>query len=111
MHVNRYEKIWIWLGTGTMLVFFFIVAFLGFAKGINPPSHEQTIDATKVSTTPPFDHPGVRKLPDGSYEAYYVGQIFSWNPERIVVPRGAKVTFYITSTDVMHGFLVAQTDV
>jgi cytochrome c oxidase subunit 2 len=111
MHVNRYEKAWIWLGAGTMIVFFCVVAFLGIAIGMNPPSHEQTIDPTKVSSTPPFDHPGLHKLPDGSYEAYYVGAVFAWYPTRLVVPRGAKVTFYATSVDVMHGFLIAQTDV
>ncbi len=111
MHVNRYEKIWLWIGTATVVVFFLIVAFIGIAMGMNPPSHEQTIDPTKVATTPPFDHPGVRKLPDGSYEAYYVGQVFAWYPAHITVPRGAKVTFYVTSVDVMHGFLIPQTDV
>lgn len=111
VHVERLEKIWIWLGAGTMLVFFAIVAFLGVALGMNPPSHEQTIDPAKVSTTPPFDRPGLHKRLDGTYEAYFVGAIFAWNPQQIVVPRGATVTFYITSVDVLHGFAIAQTDV
>lgn len=111
MHVNRYEKIWIWLGSATMIVFFLLLFGMSVAQDINPPSHVQSIDPSKVSSTPPFDRPGLRKMPDGSYEAYYVGQIFSWNPARLEIPRGAKVTFYVTSVDVLHGFSINGTDV
>ena len=43
-----------------------------------PPSRVQTIDPTKVAQTPPFDHPGLRKIGDKTYEAYYVAQIFQF---------------------------------
>ncbi|HTX59100.1 MAG TPA: cytochrome c oxidase subunit II [Verrucomicrobiae bacterium] len=111
MHVHRYERLWIWLGSATMIVFFVVLAGMSVAEGINPPSHIQTIDPSKVGSTPPFDHPGLRRLPDGSYEAYYVGRIFSWSPAQLTIPRGATVTFYATSTDVVHGFAINGTDV
>jgi cytochrome c oxidase subunit 2 len=40
-----------------------------------------------------------------------VAHIFSFDPQHIVVPRGAKVTFYVTSTDVVHGFSIPETGV
>jgi cytochrome c oxidase subunit 2 len=96
---------------GMLLVFLATIAFAAFADNMNPPSGLRAIDPTKVSKTPPFDHPGVRRLPDGSYEAYYVAQVFSFNPTTITIPAGKKVTFYVTSPDVVHGFFIAKTDV
>lgn len=94
-----------------LFVFLGTIAFAAFADNINPPSGMQTIDPTKVSKTPPFDHPGLRRLADGNYEAYYVAEVFAFQPASITVPVGHKVTFYVTSPDVVHGFFIAKTDV
>ena len=45
----------------------------------------------KVAQTPPFDKPGLRRLPDGSYEAYYVAQVFSFTPRTLTVPLGSRL--------------------
>ncbi len=55
--------------------------------------------------------PDLRKLPDGSYEAYYVAEVFEFNPARLTIPVGSKVTFYVTSADVVHGFFIPETDI
>ena len=47
----------------------------------------------------------------GAYEAYYVAQIFSFTPAIITVPRNSRVTFYVTSADVEHGFSIPETGV
>lgn len=80
-------------------------------EGFVPPSRVQTIDPAKVSQTPPFDHPGVHKIADRVYEAYYVAHIFAFDPQSISVPVGSRVTFYVTSTDVEHGFFVPGTSI
>ncbi|HTX57215.1 MAG TPA: cytochrome c oxidase subunit II [Candidatus Acidoferrales bacterium] len=111
MHVHRYERWWMIFGL-TMLVAFLVTIFVAaLADNVNPPSGSQTIDPTKVASTPPFDHPGLRRLPDGSYEAYYVAQVFQFTPSTLTIPAGSKVTFYVTSPDVVHGFEIAKTDV
>ena len=61
--------------------------------------------------TPPFDHPGLHKLADGAYEVYYIARIFSFTPQHLEVPVGSRVTFYVTSADVEHGFSVPETGV
>jgi cytochrome c oxidase subunit 2 len=71
----------------------------------------QSIDPTKVSQTPPFDRPGLRKIADGVYEAYYVAHVFAFDPATITVPAGSRVTFYVTSSDVVHGFSIPETGV
>lgn len=111
MHVPRLERAWIAIGIATMAAFFVVLVTLAIAANLNPPSHGTTIDPTRVSQTPPFDKPGLRQVGDHLYEAYYVGQIFLWNPHEISVPAGSTVRFFITSTDVVHGFTIPQADV
>lgn len=109
MHLHRSERTWLIFGIATLVVFLAAIGTAAVVDGFVPPSHVQSIDPTKVSSTPPFDRPGLRKLPDGTYEAYYVAQIFSFQPRHLVVPLGAHVTFYVTSLDVEHGFSVPET--
>lgn len=111
MHVHRYERIWMTFGVAMLFVFLGTILFAAFVDNVNPPTGLQSVDPTKVSQTPPFDKPGLRKLPDGSYEAYYVARVFSFAPAVMTVPAGAKVTFYVTAPDVVHGFSIAGTDV
>lgn len=111
MHIHRYERWWMTFGLAMLFVFLSLIGFAAFADNINPPSDMQQVDPTKVAQTPPFDKPGFRKLPDGSYEAYYVAQVFSFTPSSIDVPVGSKVTFYVTSPDVVHGFFIPRTDI
>ena len=111
MHIHRFEKIWMAAGVAMLVVFLTIIGFAAIADNINPPTGATAIDPTKVAQTPPFDKPGLRKLPDGSYEAYYIAQVFMFLPNSITVPVGSKVTFYVTSPDVVHGFYIARTDI
>jgi cytochrome c oxidase subunit II len=111
MQIHRYERWWLTFGLSMLVVFLALIGFAAFADNINPPTDMQQIDPTKVSQTPPFDKPGLRKLPDGSYEAYYVAQVFEFIPSRLVIPAGSKVTFYVTSADVVHGFFIPGTDI
>lgn len=111
MHINKYERWWMLFGLSMLVIFLAVIGFAAIADNINPPSGLKTVDPTKVAQTPPFDHPGLRRLPDGSYEAYYIAQVFSFNPQTITLPVGSKVTFYVTSPDVVHGFFIAKTDI
>lgn len=109
MHIHRSERIWMTFGVAMLVVFLATITTAAIVDGFVPPSRVQTIDPTKVSQTPPFDHPGLRKIANGQYEAYYVAHIFSFDPNTLVVPVGAHITFYVTSTDVVHGFSVPET--
>jgi cytochrome c oxidase subunit 2 len=111
VHIHRSERIWLTFGLAMMAVFLATITTAAVVDGIVPPSNVQTIDPAKVSQTPPFDHPGLHKLANGSYEAYYVAHIFSFEPHHLSVPLGAHVTFYVTSTDVEHGFSVPETGI
>jgi len=111
MHVHRAERLWLTFGVAMLVLFLAVITTGAVVDGLVPPSRVQTIDPTKVSETPPFDHPGLRKISDGVYEAYYVARIFSFTPATIDIPSGSRVTFYVTSADVEHGFSVPETGV
>jgi cytochrome c oxidase subunit 2 len=98
-------------GITMLIAFLVLIGFAAFADNINPPSGMRQIDPTKVAQTPPFDKPGLRRLPGGSYEAYYVAEVFAFNPGIVTIPAGSKVTFYVTSADVVHGFFIPDTDI
>jgi cytochrome c oxidase subunit II len=111
VHIHRQERIWMTIGLSMLVVFAAVITTAAVVDGFVPPSHVQSIDPAKVSETPPFDTPGLRQVGNGEYEAYYVARIFSFTPAQIEVPVGARVTFYVTSADVEHGFSIPETGV
>jgi len=111
IHLHRAERLWLICGLVLLVGFLATITTAAVVDGFVPPSRVQSIDPTKVSQTPPFDHPGLRKVGDGAYEAYYVARIFSFSPSTITVRVGSHVTFYVTSTDVEHGFSIPETGV
>ena len=111
LNLERLERLWIALGTMTLVAFFVVLLALALAEDVNPPSYGRTVDPTTVAQTAPFDRPGLRRTGHGTYDAYYVGRVFAWSPHEITVPVGATVTFYVTSADVVHGFTIPEEDV
>jgi cytochrome c oxidase subunit 2 len=110
MHVDLYEKIWIWAALGIIVVFLGSIAFTTFGQAIQPPSHIETIDPEKVRTDDEFGSPGVTIHPDGSATVVIQAFMFAFLPNEIRVPRGQPVTFRLTSPDVIHGFQIVQTN-
>ncbi|MDS9471600.1 cytochrome c oxidase subunit II [Sporosarcina pasteurii] len=111
MKIHRYEKIWLALSFGIILAFMLIIGVQAFAFEHAPPSHKEIIDPQKVDVTAPFDNPGVFQTGDNEYEVVMTLQAFGFTPHEVEVPAGAKVTFTLTSKDVIHGFQIAQTNV
>lgn len=111
MHIHKFEKIWLFFGIGTLIVFLTTVGIGAFAMGHQPASNIQTIDPEKVHETAPFDQPGMTQTGENSYEVVLITSAFAFTPNKITVPKGAEVTFIVTTTDVVHGFQIAGTNV
>ncbi len=111
MHIHRFEKIWFAFGLALLVILLATITTSAIVEGFVPPSRVQTIDPTKVAQTPPFDHPGLHRIANGVYEAYYVAHVFSFEPATISVPAGSRVTFFVTSSDVEHGFYIPETGI
>lgn len=110
MKMHRAEEIWLIIGVAILVISMAITGYQAFALDMGTPSGLVTIDPQKVDETAPFDKPGVYKTGDNEYEVVMTLQIFSFTPMDIEIPAGAKVTFVMTSKDVVHGFQVAGTN-
>lgn len=112
MHMHRVEKWWLTAGSAMIVIFLVVIGFSAFAAGMQPPSAEhQMIDPAKVRETAPFDHPGLKQIAANEYELDMIAYVFGYDPAKIDIPKGAVVHFKVTSTDVVHGFEIAGTNV
>ena len=113
MGVDPFERNWMIFSIGMLVVFFTLVTVAGFALGFQVPGVETKVDPRTVTVDPasPFSEPGLRQVSEGNYEAYVVARTFSYEPREIEVPVGSKVTIYVTSPDVQHGFKVQDTNI
>jgi cytochrome c oxidase subunit II len=109
MNVNLYEKIWMWAAGVLIVAFAATVVGTAIGSGLQPPSHVETIDPTKVFTHPQFGHPSVSVDANGATVVAF-GMMFAFNPAVIRVPAGKPVTFRMTSADVTHGFQIVGTN-
>lgn len=110
MKMHRAEEVWLIIGVAILVISMAITGYQAFSLDMGTPSGLETIDPQKVDETAPFDKPGVYKTGDNEYEVVMTLQIFSFTPMDIEIPAGAKVTFVMTSKDVVHGFQVAGTN-
>ena len=77
------------------------------------PGFVSSSDATTLHIAGEFteDNLGTAAESDGSVTVRVVGQQYSFTPQCILVPDRTPVTFRVTSADVIHGFLIAETNV
>ena len=110
MHVDLYERIWLW-GAGAIIVLFLgAIAFATVSQGRLPPSHVETIDPRNAFGDERFANRGVTVNPDGSVAVTIIAMMFAFQPNEIRVPVDAPVTFRLTSADVVHGFQIVGTN-
>lgn len=115
MHVHRFEKLWIGLSLFLIASFIGIVLFGFTVMDLKVPGvgGGKKIDPATVLAEKPFSQPGVRKISENHYEVYMVAQQFLFRPgstQPLTLPAGARITFHMTSPDVIHGFEVPGTN-
>ncbi|MDQ0213640.1 cytochrome c oxidase subunit 2 [Oikeobacillus pervagus] len=113
MHMHRYEKWWLVFGTGSLVVFLFILGISAFHQGHTPPSAKAFVNHEQVDKIAPFNEPGLKKVEgkDWDYELVVLASAFFYNPGEVEIPKGSKVKVIATSKDVVHGFGVAGTNI
>jgi len=111
MGVDPFERNWMLFSIALLLVFFTLVTIAGFALGFQVPGVETRVDPQSVTDSGGFSEPGLRMISEGEYEAYVVAKTFTFEPRELEVPVGSKVTIYVTSVDVQHGFKLQDTNV
>lgn len=110
MHIDLYERIWMWIGAGIVVLFLGSILVPAATSAMNPPSHVETIDPETLSTNPEFASRSMTTGPDGRTVVSVVASLYFFSPDPVEVPANQPVTFRITSADVIHGFEVVGTN-
>ena len=110
MTIALYERIWMWGATALIVLFLGTIFVTAVAQAVEPPGHVETIDPATVLSHPEFGKPEITTRPDGSVVVPVVAGMFSFTPDPIEVPANVRVTFRLTSPDVIHGFQVVGTN-
>lgn len=109
MKIHTLEKAFLGAGATVLVACAAALLYATFGMGIHLPGDHGRIHPDQVATTPPFDNPGVRPLPDGRYEAVVIGSAWRFEPAELRVPTGVEILFTATATDVIHGFNIEGT--
>ena len=119
MQVHKFEKIW--LGAALLLIVGFIATIAYGTVGAGVQMVDDSggeIDPQAVqnsNTGTGFDDPGVVRQNDSHYVVYVKAQQFQFTPgtgdNPIRIPADTRVTFRVTSADVIHGFSIVETNI
>jgi cytochrome c oxidase subunit 2 len=111
--VTRTENRWLAVVLAMLAVMVAIIVVTGATRALHPPSNVETIDPTTLHLGGEFaeSNLGTAAEPDGSVTVRMIGEQYSFVPQCAQVPVDTPVKFRITSTDVIHGFLLPATNV
>jgi cytochrome c oxidase subunit 2 len=111
--VAHTEDRWLTVVLSMLGVMMAIIVVTGAAHALHPPSNVETIDPTTLHLGGEFaeSNLGTAVEPDGSVTVRMIAQQYSFVPNCTQVPIDTPVKFRITSTDVIHGFLLPGTNV
>jgi cytochrome c oxidase subunit II len=111
--VERVENRWAAVSVAIVVLLVVMATFAGLHLAAMPQSRVETVDPRTLHLGGEFieSNLGSAVEPDGSVTVRGIGQQYSFTPSCIVVPTDTRVTFRLTSADVVHGFLITGTNV
>lgn len=115
LQIEKWER-WFLYATTVMLVAFLVAIFASIGEaGIHLPTDEDQVDFTAMADPDipdpaPFDTPGVFASSKAGvdFEVVIVASAWFFTPATIEIPAGSTVEFVMTSSDTIHGFLLAE---
>src|SRR5262249_22365907 len=110
--VDRSEKRWLIIMLGMLAVMMAIVVVTAITHAMHPPSNVEPIDPVTLHLRGEFveSNLGTALEPDG-VTVRLIAQQFSFVPNCAKVPAGTPVKFRLSSADVVHGFILVDTNV
>lgn len=103
-----FEVAWILPSVAIPVSMLVAILITAFAVGVRVPTTagRVSVSAVAAGADATFSQTGLREIAPGRYEAIITAQTFMFTPNKIEVPAGSKVTFILTSKDVIHGFKI-----
>ena len=111
--VEDSERRWAYVVAGVIGIVFAVIIYTSVHWAAQPPSNVETIDASRLHLAGEFleENLGSAAQPDGSVVVRVIAQQYSFIPTCMIVPANTPVIFRVTSPDVVHGFLITDTNV
>jgi cytochrome c oxidase subunit II len=111
--VERTEKRWFMIMAAMLVVMLAIVVLTGITDAMHPSSNVEVVDPTTLHLGGEFveSNLGTAVEPDGSATVRIIAAQYEFVPRCVQVPAGTAVTFRLASADVVHGFLLPDTNV
>jgi cytochrome c oxidase subunit 2 len=111
--VARTEKRWIVIMATMLLLMMAVVVVTGITGALHPSSNVELIDPTTLHLRGEFveSNLGTAVEPDRSVTVRMIATQYDFVPQCVEVPVGVSVKFRLTSADVVHGFLLPDTNV
>jgi cytochrome c oxidase subunit II len=111
--IARTENRWVIIMLGMLAAMMAVIVVTGVTNALHPPSNVETVDPRTLHLGGEFveSNLGTALEPDGSMTVRLIGQQYNFIPECVRVPADTAIKFRLTSADVIHGFLLAGTNV
>jgi len=111
--VARTEKRWLAIMVGMLVLMMSVVVLAGVTQAIHPPSNVEPIEPITLHLGGEFaeSNLGTAQERDGSLTVRLVAGQYGFTPDCTRVAVDTPVKFRLTSTDVVHGFLLPSTNV
>jgi cytochrome c oxidase subunit II len=111
--VARTEARWLVVMVGMLVVMMAVVVLSGVTHAIHPPSNVETIEPATLHLGGEFaeSNLGTAQERDGSLTVRSIAGQYGFVPDCMKVAVDTPVKFRLTSTDVIHGFLLPATNV
>jgi len=111
--VVRTEMRWVIMMTAMLVIMMAVIVVTGVVGALHPPSNVEVVDAQTLHLQGEFveSNLGTAIETDGSATVRLVAVQYDFVPNCVEVPVDTAVTFRLTSADVVHGFLLPDTNV
>ena len=111
--VERTEKRWFIIMSAVLLVMLLVVVLSSVAGALHPASNVEVIQPLTLHLGSEFaeSNLGTAIEADGSATVRLIAQQYEFVPHCVSVPVDTPVKFRLTSADVVHGFLLPDTNV
>jgi cytochrome c oxidase subunit 2 len=111
--VTRTENRWVMIMAAMLTVMMAVIVVTGVAGALHPASNVEVIEPLTLHLGGEFveSNLGTAMEPDGSATVRLIGEQYDFVPQCVSVPAGTPVKFRLTSADVVHGFLLPDTNI
>jgi cytochrome c oxidase subunit 2 len=111
--IARTENLWLMVMVSMLVVMMAIIVTTGILGALHPSSNVEVVDPLTLHLRGEFveSNLGTEIEPDGSAIVRLIAEQYDFVPHCIQVPAATPVTFRLASADVIHGFLLPDTNV